>query len=95
MVGLTIFAIALGSFFLWLLVGNLKRHTEGIQLFEQGLNILNKHAHELTAEQLAYTVVTVTKLRVYKRFAIIDVIAIVVSLTVLLWNLYNLVRQLS
>jgi len=95
MLWLTVVAIAMGGFFLWLLVGNLQRHTEGIQLFEQGLNILNKHAHELTAEQLAYTVITVDKLKAYKRFAIIDVIAIIVSLTVLLWNLYYLVRQLS
>jgi hypothetical protein len=95
MVWLIVVAIILGWVFLVILIENLKRHTEGIILYNQGMNVLTKHAHELTKDQLEFTATSVAKLRQYKRFAIIDVIAIVISLTALLWNMYSLAKRLS
>lgn len=95
MTWLIVAAIIVGWVFLAILIENLKRHTEGITLYNQGMNILTKHAHELTKDQLEYTAAFVARLRQYKRFAIIDVIAIVISLTALLWNMYSLSKRLS
>lgn len=95
MTWLIVVAIIVGGVFLAILIKNLERHTDGIILYNQGMNILTKHAHELTKDQLEYTATSVARLRQYKRFAIIDVIAIVISLTALLWNVYSLVKRLS
>jgi hypothetical protein len=95
MTWLIVVAIIVGGVFLAILIKNLERHTEGITLYNQGMNILTKHAHELTADQLEFTATSVAKLRQYKRFAVIDMIAIVISLTALLWNVYSLVKRLS
>lgn len=95
MTWLIVAAIVISFVFLLLLIRNLKWHTDGITCYDHGMDVLTKHAHELTADELEFMATSMANLRQYKRFAIIDVIAIVISLTALLWNVYNLFKHLS
>ena len=94
MIWINVLIVVVGLVTLKVLVQMLMHHVAGIHLFEKSIDTLMNRTPTLTAEQYIVTVAHIYGLKSYGSFAVIDVVALSISLSAVLWNAYRVIQQI-